>query len=180
MIELKPTVIDFSQFDAFCVQRLCLTGDYKSFVVDMVNRQIFSDYSSRTNALSPELSPEEHKQKRGEIYADAMRNIETLCLELVSQWTHFHNSNVNWTCDENGFFHIPSQTSHKTEPDSRPYYLGTSFLVEVPSESLPSKGPKPKGKPQGEPVPEEKPQGKPVHVFMNGQSGEVFTVPIAK
>jgi hypothetical protein len=183
MKELKQIVIDFSQFDEFCVQRLGLTGDYNSFVVEMMNRQIFSEYSSKIVALSPELSPEEHKQKRGEIYADAMRNIEKLCLELVSQWTHFHRSDLFWIYDENKFFHIPSRTSHKTEPDSRPYYLGTSVLVEVSSESLPPKGKtkgKPEEKPQGKPVPEEKPQGKPVHVFMDGKSGEVFTVPISE
>jgi len=180
MKNLNAVVIDFPRFQAFCVERHGLTGDYKSFVVEMMmNHKIFSDYSSGIDALSPELSPEEHKQKRGEIYADAMRNIEKLCLELVSQWTHFHNSDINWTCDETRFFHIPSQTPHKTELDSHPYYLGTSVLKEeVPSE--PSKGKTQKGKPQVKPVPEEKPQEKPVHVFMDGQSGEVFTMPISE
>lgn len=176
----QPAVIVFSQFEQFCVENCGLDGDYKSFVVEMMNRQIFCDYSSRIDALSPELSPEEHKQIRGEIYADAMRNIEKLCLELVQQWTLFHNSDVNWGKKGNQDFHIPSQTYHETTSDLRPYYLGKSVLGEVPSESLPSKGKKQKGKPEGNPAPEEKPQGTPVHVFMDGKSGEVFTVPIAE
>ena len=180
MKNLKAVVIDFSQFEAFCVQSLSLTGDYKSFVVEMMNRQIFSDYSSRVDALSPDLSFEDHTQIRGEIYADAMRNIEKLCLELVSPWSIFHNSNVNWEEKGNEDFHIASQTFHETTSDWRPYYLGTSVLIEDSSVSLLSKGKKQKGKTEGNPVPEEKPQGKPVHVFMNGQSGEVFTVPIAE
>lgn len=180
MKNLNAVVIDFSQFEAFCVQSLSLTGDYKSFVVEMMNRQIFSDYSSRIDALSPDLSFEDHTQIRGEIYADAMRNIEKLCLELVSPWSIFHNSNVNWEEKGNEDFHIASQTYHETTSDWRPYYLGTSVLIEDSSVSLLSKGKKQKGKTEGNPVPEEKPQGKPVHVFMNGQSGEVFTVPIPK
>lgn len=178
---LNAVVINFSQFEEFCVERDGLTGDYKSFVIQMMNHQIFRYYYSRTDALSRELSLEEHTQKRGEIYADAMRNIENLCLELVKKWTRFHNSSVNWEEKGNKVFHIPSQTSHETTSDWHPYYLGTSVLKEeVPSDSLPSKGKKQKGKPQGTPVPEEKPQGEPVHVFMNGQSGEIFTVPIAE
>ncbi len=194
-------VIDFSQFEAFCVQRFGLTGDYKSFVVQMMNHEIFRDYSSRTDALSRELSLKDHTQIRREIYADAMRNIENRCLELVEKWTSFHNSSVNWEEKGNQDFHIPSKTSHETTSNWRPYYLGTSVLKEdVPSVSLPSKGKKQKGKPEGEPVPEENPQGEPVpeekpqgepvkeekpqgkrvHVFMNSQSGEVFTVPIAE
>jgi hypothetical protein len=176
LIEKLNAVIYFSQFETFCVQMLGLTGDYKSFVIQMMNHQIFSDYSSRIDALSPELTPEDHKQMRGEIYADAMRNIEKLCLELVSQWRIFHNSNVNWEEKGNQDFHIPSQTSHETTSDLRPYYLGTSVLINEDSSVLLLS----KGKPQGEPVPEEKPQGEPVHVFMDGKSGEVFTVPIAE
>ena len=170
-------VIDFSQFETFCIQRLGLTGDYKSFVVRMMNHEIFGDYSSRTDALSPELSLKDHTQIRGEIYTDAMRNIEKLCLELVSQWSIFHNSNVNWEEKVNRDFHIPSQTYHKMTSNWRSYYLGTSVLIEEASSvSLQSKGKKQKGKPQGEPVQE----GKPVHVFMDGQSGEVFTMPISE
>jgi hypothetical protein len=174
---LNAIIIDFSQFEAFCVQRHGLTGDYKSFVVRMMNHEIFGDYSSRTDALSPELSLKDHTQMRGEIYTDAMRNIEKLCLELVSQWSIFHNSNVNWEEKVNLDFHIPSQTYHGTLSDSRSYYLGTSVLIEEASYvSLQSKGNKQKGKPQGEPVQE----GKPVHVFMDGKSGEVFTMPISE
>ena len=174
---LNAIVIDFSQFEAFCIQRLGLTGDYKSFVVRMMNHEIFGDYSSRTDALSPELSLKDHTQIRGEIYTDAMRNIEKLCLELVSQWSIFHNSNVNWEEKVNRDFHIPSQTYHKMTSNWRSYYLGTSVLIEEASSvSLPSKGKKQKGKPQGEPVQE----GKSVHVFMDGQSGEVFTMPISE
>ena len=110
-----------------------------------------------------------------------MRNIEKLCLELVSPWSIFHNSNVNWEEKGNEDFHIASQTFHETTSDWRPYYLGTSVIEEVPSVSSKSKGKKTqKGHSEGTPVPEEKPQGEPVHVFMNGQSGEIFTVPIAK
>lgn len=182
MKNLNAVIIDFSQFEAFCVQRFGLTGDYISFVVEMMNLQIFRDYSSRIDALSPELSLEEHTQKRGEIYADAMRNIENLCLELVEKWTSFHNSELFWRKDtKTVFFHISSGTSHEMTSGSFPYYLGTSVLIEeVPSDSSKSKGKKPKGKPQGEPVQEEKPQGTPVHVFMDGQSGEVFTMPISE
>jgi hypothetical protein len=176
---LNAIIIDFSQFETFCIQRLGLTGDYKSFVVRMMNHEIFGDYSSRTDALSPELSLKDHTQIREEIYTDAMRNIEKLCLELVSQWSIFHNSNVNWEEKVNRDFHIPSQTYHKMTSNWRSYYLGTSVLIEEASSvSLQSKGNKQKGKPQGEPVQEEKPQGKSVHVFMDGQSGEVFTVRI--
>lgn len=181
MKNLNAVVINFSQFEAFCVQSLGLTGDYKSFVIEILNHQIFCDYSSSIDALSPELSPEDHKQMRGEIYANAMRNIEKLCFDLVSQWSIFHNSNVNWKENGNQDFHNPSQTYHETTSDWRPYYLGTSVLIEeVPSVSLLSKGKKQKGKSEGNPVPEEKPQEKPVHVFINGQSGEVFTVPISQ
>lgn len=148
MKKFHTAVIDFFQFEAFCVQRLGLTGDYKSFVIEILNHQIFRDYSSITKAaLLLELSSEEHKQLCGEIYADAMQKIEKLCLELVSQWSIFHNLDVNWEEKENQDFHIPSQTYHETTSDWRPYYLGTSVLEE-----------------------------KPVHVFMHGQSGEVFTI----
>jgi hypothetical protein len=50
------------------------------------------------------------------------------------------------------------------------------LIEEASSVSLPSKGKKQKGKPQGEPVQE----GKPVHVFIDGKSGEVFTMPISE
>jgi len=96
------------------------------------------------------LSPEEHKQMRGEIYSAAILNIEKLCVELVQQWTNFHNSNLNWRDEGIREFHIQSQTYHETsDSDWRPYYLGTSVLEE-----------------------------KPVSVFMDGQSGEVFTMAI--
>ena len=130
---------------------LGLDGDYQSFVVRLLNEQIFAEYHSQIRSLSPDLSPEEHKQKRGEIYAAAMLNIERLCLELVRQWTSFHNSDLNWRDEGIQNFHIPSQTFHKTTSDWRPYYLGTSVL-----------------------------EGTNVHVFMDGQSGQVFTMAIAK
>lgn len=162
----------FSQFQKFCVD---------GFDIVQNLNEIFHDYSSQNCALSQELTPEEHKQKREENYATAILKIEEPCLELVRQWTSFHNSDVNWTYDETGFFHIPSQTYHGMLSDSRPYYLGTSVLIEEASSvSLPSKGKKQKGQPEGEPAPEEKPQGKPVHVFMDGKSGEVFTMLIAE
>jgi hypothetical protein len=150
MKEFRPVVIDFSQFEAFCVQSLSLTGDYKSFVVEMMNHQIFSDYSSRIDALSPDLSFEENKQKRGEIYDDAIRNIVKLCSELVEQWTLFHNSDENWRDEGIREFHIPSQTYPETsDSDLRPYYLGTSMF-----------------------------EGINVHVFMDGEFGQVFTMVI--
>lgn len=177
MKEFQSHVIDFSQFEMFCVERHGLVGDYHDFVIRILNHEIFSEYSSRIDALSQE----EHKQKRGEIYTEAMRKIENLCLDLVRRWTSFHNSDVYWTCDGTRFRHIPSQTFHETKPDCFPYYLGTSVLIEeVLPESVPLKGKKQKGKPEVKPVPEEKPQGKPVHVFMDGKSGEVFTVPISE
>ena len=139
LIKCQPVSDFFSQFQKFCVDGLD--------IVKKLN-EIFDDYSFRIGALSQELTPEEHKQKRKEIYAAAILKIEELCLELVRQWTSFHNSNVNWTYDETGFFHIPSQTYHETTRDHFPYYLGTLVL-----------------------------EGKTVHVFMHGgQSGEVFTI----
>jgi len=145
-------------------------------------------------------------KKREENYAIAILCIEQLCLELVSLWTSFHNSNIYWEEKGKQYFHIPSNTYHETTTrDNLPYYLGTSVLVEEdPSNSLSSKGKKPKGKPEGKPevkpvqeekpqgkpvleenpqanpVLEEKPQGKPVHVFRNVQSDVVFTMPIAE
>ena len=168
--------IVFSDFQKFCVEKLSLDGDYPSIVLQLLYSQIFAEYISQISTLSPDLSPEEYKQKRGEIYADAMRNVENLCLDLIRQWTLFHNSDINWRQDETGFFHIPSQTSHRIDlRKCLPYYLGTSVLIEEdPSE--PSKGKKKKGKP----APEGNPRGEPVHVFMNSQSGEVFTVPISE
>ena len=175
MKQIQSPIV-FSDFQKFCVEKLSLNGDYPRIVLQLLYSQIFAEYISQISTLSPDLSPEEYKQKRGEIYADAMRNIERLCLDLIRQWTLFHNSDINWRQDETEFFHLQSQTSHRI--DSReclPYYLGTSVLIEEdPSE--PSKGKKKKGKP----APEGKPQGNPVHVFMDGQSGEVFTVPIAE
>ena len=150
MKEFRPVVIDFSQFKKFCVERLGLLGDYNGFVIQMMNRQIFRDYSSRIDALSPELSLEENKQKRGEIYDDAIRNIVKLCSELVEQWTLFHNSDENWRDEGIREFHIPSQTYPETsDSDLRPYYLGTSMF-----------------------------EGINVHVFMDGEFGQVFTMVI--
>ena len=177
MKELTYFDVPFSDFQKFCVEKLSLNGDYPSFVI-LSNFEIFNEYHSQITALSPELSPEEYKQKRGEIYADAMRNVENLCLDLIRQWTLFHNSDINWRQDETGFFHIPSQTSHRIDlRKCLPYYLGTSVLIVIEEDpSEPSKGKKKKGKP----APEGKPRGEPVHVFMNSQSGEVFTVPISE
>jgi len=138
LIKCQPVSDFFSQFQKFCVDGLD--------IVQNLNK-IFHDYSSRICALSQELTPEEHREKREENYAIAILRIEELCLELVRQWTRFHNSDVNWTYDETGFFHIPSQTYHETTRDHFPYYLGTLVL-----------------------------EGKSVHVFMHGQSGEVFTI----
>jgi hypothetical protein len=150
MKQFQPAVIVFSQFKLFCVVRFGLVGDYQSFVDRMLNEQIFAEYNSQIGSLSPDLSPEDHKKKRGEIYASAILNIEKLCLELVQQWTSFHNSDVNWRDEGIREFHIPSQTYHETSrSDWRPYYLGTSVLG-----------------------------GTNVHVFMDGESGEVFTMAI--
>ena len=145
--QFEPAIIIFSQFQSLCVERFSLVGDYQSFAVRMLNERIFAEYHSQIGSLSPDLSPEEHKQMRGEIYAAAMLNIEKLCLKLVEQWTSFHNSDVNWEERENQYFHIPSQTFHEITSGNRPYYLGTSVL-----------------------------EGTNVHVFMDGQSGRVFTM----
>jgi hypothetical protein len=145
MKQFQPAVIIFSKFQSFCVEKHCLNGDYQSFIV-----QIFAEYHSQIELLSPDLSPEEHKQMRGEIYAAAMLNIEKRCLELVEKWTSFHSSNVNWRDEGIREFHIPSQTYHETsDSDWRPYYLGTSMLGGIN-----------------------------VHVFMDGESGQVFTMEI--
>jgi hypothetical protein len=138
LIKCQPVSDFFSQFQKFCVDGID--------IVQNLN-EIFHDYSLQISALSQELTSEEHKQKREENYAIAILRIEELCLELVRHWTRFHNSDVNWTYDETGFFHIPSQTYHETTRDHFPYYLGTLVL-----------------------------EGKSVHVFMHGQSGEVFTI----
>jgi hypothetical protein len=139
LIKCQPVSDFFSQFQKFCVDGLD--------IVPKLN-EIFHDYYSQICALSQELTPEEHREKRKENYAIAILRIEELCLELVRQWTRFHNSDVNWTYDETGFFHIPSKTYHETTSVRLPYYLGTLVL-----------------------------EGKSVHVFMHGgQSGEVFTI----
>lgn len=172
LTKCQPDPDVFSQFQKFCVDGLDIVPNLN---------EIFHDYYSQICALSQELTPEEHREKRKENYAIAILRIEELCLELVRQWTRFHNSDVNWTYDETGFFHIPSKTYHETTSVCLPYYLGTSVLIEEdPSDSLPSKGKKQKGKPQEKKVQEEKPQEKKVHVFMDGKSGEVFTVPISE
>jgi hypothetical protein len=222
MKNLKHAVIDFPHFEKFCVKMHGLRGDYNDFVIRMMNHEIFSEYFSSITkaALLLELSHEEDNQMRGEIYDDSIRNIEKLCLELVSLWSIFHNSTVYWEEKRNQDFHIPSNTYHEKTSDWRLYYLGTSVLGEASFDSLPSKGKKQKGKqqskqvleerphekpdleekPQANPVLEEKPQekpdleekpqanpdleeklqGKPVHVFMDGQTGVVFTMPIAE
>jgi hypothetical protein len=150
MKQFQPAVIIFSKFQSFCVEKHGLAGDYQSFVVQLLNSEIFVEYNSQIELLSPDLSPEEHKQMRGEIYAAAMLNIEKLCLDLVEKWTRFHNSDVNWRDEGIQEFHIPSQTYHETSrSDWRPYYLGTSVLGGIN-----------------------------VHVFMDGESGEVFTMEI--
>ena len=169
MKNLKNFEIPFSQFQGFCVENHHLVGDYPSFVISSIS-QIFKEYHFQIMALSLELPPEEHKRMRKEIRVDAMRQIEGFCLDVVKQRTLFYNSDLFWRPDETGIFHIPSNTSHKPTSDrSVPYYLGRSVLIdEDPSEPL--KGKKQKGKPEG----------KPVHVFMDSNSGEVFTVPIAE
>jgi hypothetical protein len=150
MKQFQPAVIVFSQFQSFCVERFGLVDDYQSFVVRLLDDEIFAEYNSQIELLSPDLSSEEHKQMRGEIYAAAMLNIEKLCLELVEKWTSFHNSDVNWRDKGIREFHIPSQTYHETSrSDWRPYYLGTSVLGGIN-----------------------------VHVFMDGESGEVSTTEI--
>jgi hypothetical protein len=175
--------VPFPQFQEFCVKNHYLVGDYPSFVI-LSNIEIFDEYKLQIENLSPELSPEEHKQIRGKIYTESTQKIEILCLKVVQQWTLFHKSDLFWRQDETGFTHVPSQTFHGfdkiSSDDCLPIYLGISVLREVPSESLPSKGKKQKGKPKGNPAPEEKPQGTPVHVFMDGQSGHVFTMPISE
>ncbi len=187
MKELTYFDVPFSQFQEFC-EKHHLIDDYQSFVI-LSNLEIFNEYQFQIMALSQELSPEDHKRMRGEIYVYAMRNIERLCLDVVKQWTHFHNSGLFWSRqDETGIIHIPSQTSHKILSDGYlPYYLGTSVLIEeVPSELLKGKkqkgkqeGKKQKEKPQGKSVPEGEKQGTLVYVFIDGKSGEVFTVPIS-
>ena len=149
MRRFQPAVIIFSQFQSFCVERFGLIGDYQNFVVRLLNEQIFAEYHSQIGSLSPDLSPEDHKQKRGEIYAAAMVNIEKLCVELVQKWTLFHNSDISWRDEGIRDFHILSQTSHETTSGGHPYYLGTSVLGGIN-----------------------------VHVFMDGKSGEVFTMAI--
>lgn len=178
--QIKPPNV-FYHFQKFCVEKHHLVDDYPSFVLELLYSQIFAEYISQIRALSPELSPEQHRQKRGEIYVDAMRNIERLCLDVVKQWTLFHYSDENWRQDETGFFHISSQTYHQILLDGcLPYYLGTSILEEITSDSSLSKEKKHKGKAKEVSVPEENPQGKPVHVFMDGKSGVVFTIAISE
>ena len=150
MKQFQPAIICFSQFQSFCVEKFGLVGDYQSFAVRMLTEQIFPEYHSQIGSLSPDLSPEEHKQMRGKIYAAAILNIEKLCVDLVQLWTSFHNSDVNWRDEGIREFHIPSQTYHETsDSDWRPYYLGTSMLGETP-----------------------------VHFFMDGEFGQVFTMVI--
>ncbi len=57
-------------------------------------------------------------------------------------------------------------------PDGKTYFFGNGIGKIVPMNRITKKC--------DVPTPEEKPQGKPVHVFMNGQSGVVFTMTIAE
>jgi hypothetical protein len=72
MKQFEQAIIIFSQFKSLCVERFGLVGDYQSFVVQMLTEQIFPEYNSQIGSLSPDLSPEDHKKKRGEIYASAI------------------------------------------------------------------------------------------------------------
>jgi hypothetical protein len=70
-------------------------------------------------------------------------------MTFINEWKDFHNSDENWSIEKSTekALHILTQTEHELTDGVLPYYLETSVL-----------------------------QGTSVHVFMDGQSGEVFTM----
>ena len=130
-------------------------GTINSFVIEEVNC-FFKEYVEELMRFSKEadeldLSLEEQNQKRGRIYDCSISSVQTIGMDLVQSYKEFYNSDVNWTVDSSTgkALHILTNTVHELTDMVLPYYLGTSVLGE-----------------------------KPVSVFMDGQSGEVFTMEI--
>lgn len=132
-----------------------LVGTINSFVIDEVNR-FFGKYTEELIRLSNEaeklkLSLEEHNQKRERLYNCFISSVKTIAMDLVPTYKEFYNSETNWKVDSSTgtAHHILTNTVHKLTDSVLPYYLGTSVLEE-----------------------------KSVNVFMDGKSGEVFTMAV--
>jgi hypothetical protein len=130
-------------------------GTINSFVIDEVNR-LFRKYTKELTRLSKEadehdLSLEEQNQKRERLYNCFISSVKTIAMDLVPTYEEFYKSEINWKVDSSTgtALHILTNTFHELTDSVLPYYLGTSVLEE-----------------------------KPVSVFMDGQSGEVFTMAI--
>ncbi len=130
-------------------------GTINSFVIEEVN-SFFKEYTEELMRLSKEadeldLSLKEQNQKRGRLYDCFISSVKTIAMNLVQSYKEFYNSDVNWTVDSSTgkALHILTNTVHELTDSVLPYYLGTSVFGE-----------------------------KPVSVFMDGQSGEVFTMAI--
>lgn len=132
-----------------------LVGTINSYVIDEVNH-FFGEYTEELIRLSNEakklkLSLEEHNQKRERLYNCFISSVKTIAMDLVPTYKEFYNSEKNWEVDSSTgtAHHKLTNTDHKLTDSVLPYYLGTSVLEE-----------------------------KSVNVFMDGKSGEVFTMAI--
>jgi hypothetical protein len=128
-----------------------------SFVINEVNH-LLGQYTEELMRLSKEadehdLSLEDQNQKRERLYNCFISSVKTIAMDLVPTYEVFYKSEINWNVDSSRgtALHILTNTVHELTDRVLPYYLGTSVLEE-----------------------------KPVHVFMDGKTGEVFTVPIAE
>jgi len=132
-----------------------LVGTINSFVIDEVN-SFFREYTEELIRLSKEeeelnSSLEEQNQKHERLYNSFISSVKTIAMDLVPTYKEFYNSEINWEVDSSTgtALHKLTNTVHKLTDSVLPYYLGKSVLEE-----------------------------KPVNVFMDGKSGEVFTMAI--
>jgi hypothetical protein len=130
-------------------------GTINSFVIDELNH-LLEKYTEELMRLSKEaeeldLSFEEQNKKRERLYNCFISSVKTIAMDLVPTYEEFYKSEINWEVDSSTgtALHILTNTVHELTDRVLPYYLGTSVLEE-----------------------------KPVSVFMDGQSGEVFTMAI--
>lgn len=130
-------------------------GTINSFVIDEVKR-LFGKYTEELMRLSKEadelnLSLEEQNQKRERLYNCFISSVKTIAMDLVPTYEEFYKSEINWKVNSSTgtALHILTNTDHELTDNVLPYYLGTSVLEE-----------------------------KSVNVFMDGKSGEVFTMVI--
>jgi len=153
---MKNLVNDFivQMFEKFLLSN-GFVGTINSFFIDEVKR-LFGKYTEELMRLSKKadelnLSLEEQNQKRERLYDCSISSVESIAMDLVETYEEFYNSEMNWKVDSSTgtALHIRTNTVHELTDSVLPYYLGTSMLEE-----------------------------KPVSVFMDGQSGEVFTMAI--